>query len=415
MTNNTNQNTNCGPVKPSERLLLLDILRGFAIFGILLVNIHFYSRPLFAIFNFHDKNVSILDYLVQVGTNLFVSEKFYSILALLFGIGMGIIFERTREKKARFESIYIRRLMGLFIIGIIHALLFYAGDFIGNYAIVGFFLIFFKNRKSKTILIFSLIILLFPVFKRIHTVLTYQPANQTVQSTLSPEELAKRRQERLNRLIQKSVNTYGNGTISQIFKLRLRETRWQYSSLPFVGWKILSMFLLGLWCWKKGIVKSLAQNLNFIKKVMWISLIIGVLGCSFSLYNQLILSRNLYLHLLSFFGRQLGSSALGIFYITGIILLYYKGIGKKFFSFFSSVGRMAMSNYIFQSLIFTSIFYSYGFGLYYKTSYAMNLLFVGVVFILQVILSNLWLKKFKYGPLEWILRFFVYLKRPLMK
>ncbi len=415
MKDSTHQNTNCGPVKPSERLLILDILRGFAIFAILLVNIHFYSRPLFMIFNLHDKNVSLLDYLVQASTVLFVSEKFYSILALLFGIGMAIIFERTRLKKAHFGSIYIRRLIGLFIIGITHALLFYAGDFIGNYAILGFFLIFFKNRKSKTILIFSIIILLFPVFKRIHTVLTFQPPNQTVQSTLSPEDLAKIRQERINRLIQKSVNTYGNGTISQIFTLRLKETRLQYSSLPFIGWKILSMFLLGLWCWKKGIVQSLAQNLNFIKKVMWISLIIGVLGCSFNLYNQLIPSRNLYLHILAFLGNQLGAPALGIFYITGIILLYYNGIGKKFFSLFSSVGRMAMSNYIFQSLIFTTIFYSYGLGLYYKTGYTLNLLFVIVFFPLQVILSNLWLKKFKYGPLEWVLRAFVYLKRPAMK
>lgn len=148
---------------------------------------------------------------------------------------------------------------------------------------------------------------------------------------------------------------------------------------------------------------------------MWISLIIGVLGCSFNLYNQLIPSRNLYLHILAFFGNQVGAPALGIFYITGIILLYYNGIGKKFFSLFSSVGRMAMSIYIFQSIIFTTIFYSYGLGLYYKTGYTLNLLFVVVIFPLQVILSDLWLKKFKYGPLEWILRSFVYLKRPAMK
>jgi len=337
-----------------------------------------------------------------------VSEKFFSILAILFGIGMAITFERTLERKGRFGSLYIRRLIGLFIIGISHALLFYAGDYIGNYALLGFILMFFCNRKPATILIMSMIILLIPIFMIAPRIFQQPPANQQVQ-TEQAQKQEKMLQQRINKYNQRSVQIYGHGSISEIFKLRYRETISQYRSLMFVGWKLLSMLFLGLWCWKKGIVKSLQENLNFIRKIMWISLIIGVTGNAVSLYGE-VASSGLgpYFELVAFMGQEFGAPALGIFYITGIVLLYYGGIGVKILNLFGPVGRMAMSNYVFQSIICTTLFYSYGFGLYYKTSYAMNVLLALVLFIIQIIVSHLWFKKFNYGPLEWLLRTFMY-------
>lgn len=399
---------NSGPVKPAERIPLLDIIRGFAIFGILLINIHFYSHPVRTIFNLKGGTLSQTDTYIITVTSFFVSEKFFSILALLFGIGMAMTFDRVRERKGRFVPLYVRRLIGLFIIGISHALLFYAGDYIGNYALLGVIALVFCYLKPAVILPASLAVLLVPVFLSAPGILQ-QPAADRQTRVEQARERENMLRERVKKYNQKNIRIYGHGSVADIFRLRFRETISQYLSLMYVGWKLLSMILLGIWCWKKGIVKFWGEHLGFIRKTMWISLIIGIAGNALSLYGSVASpGPSPFLELLEMIGQEIGAPALGVFYVSGIVLLYHAGAWLKILRLFGPVGRMAMSNYVVQSIVCTTLFYSYGFGLYHQTSYAANLLLALALFGVQIVVSRLWLKKFGYGPLEWLLRTFMY-------
>jgi uncharacterized protein len=142
---------------------------------------------------------------------------------------------------------------------------------------------------------------------------------------------------------------------------------------------------------------------------MWISLMVGVAGNALSLYGAVAPpGGSPKLELLALAGQEIGAPALGLFYVTAIVTMYYGGVGRSFWQLFAPVGRMAMSNYIFQSVVCTTLFYAYGLGLYYKTSYALNILLALALFSVQLWLSRLWFKKFEYGPLESLLRTFQY-------
>jgi len=147
---------------------------------------------------------------------------------------------------------------------------------------------------------------------------------------------------------------------------------------------------------------------------MWIALVTGPVGCALSLRGEpAAADHGGVMQLAAFVGQEVGAPALAIFYISAIVLLYFNGIGRRLLDALAPVGRMAMSNYVFQSMVCTSIFYSYGLGLSHQTTYATNVLLALGVFVVQITVSRAWLRHFSYGPLEWILRSFVCLRQPL--
>jgi uncharacterized protein len=294
---------------------------------------------------------------------------------------------------------------------------YYAGDFIGNYAILGFLLILFKNARPKLILTASLVVLLIPVFVALPSVVSQrQETNTMAQSQEESEKRAQQRQEMYRRLEERSVAAYGHGTLPEIFRYRLREIQFQYMGLLFFGYKIFSMFLLGLWCWKTGLVRSLPDRHDLLRKLAWIC---GPLGITCSLLNLLeqlsVVGDSPSLKLLFLLTQQLGPPLLGIFYIVCVMLLFSTGFRRYLTVAFSAVGRMAMSNYVLQSIVATTLFYSYGLGLYHRTRTVADLALIAAIFAAQVALSNTWLRRLNYGPLEWLLRAFAYLRLPRMR
>ncbi|MBP7147538.1 MAG: DUF418 domain-containing protein [Acidobacteria bacterium] len=396
-------------IRPTERLRILDILRGFAIFGILLVNIHFYSRPIYTIFR--GDQGSTVDQIIKFGTMFLVTEKFISTLSLLFGIGVAILFQRALDKGAPVGRVFLRRQIGLFAIGITHALALYSGDFIGNYAVLGLLLFLFRKARGRTLLAASAITLLVPCLYVAPAMLSRPGEAPARPDPQAQQALRQQRREALARRIEESVEVYGHGDISQIFRLRSREVRFQYASLLFVGWKMFSMFLLGMWCWRSGLASSLEDRLPFLRKVVWTALTIGVLGTSLGLAgDSLGLPQNAPVQLAAALGREIGAPALAVFYSSAITLLYFGGVGRRVFDWLAPVGRTAMSNYVFQSVVCTTIFYSYGLGLFYRTTYSINVALALGVFAIEIIVSRSWLRRFDFGPLEWLLRAFVYLR-----
>ncbi len=337
------------------------------------------------------------------------------------------MYQRATDRGVRFGPLYLRRLAGLFAIGLAHALLLYAGDFIGNYALLGLPLFLFRNVRPRALLAWSAIVLLVPCLIMAQGMLARPaaaPAAQgeqagagqtpapTDETRQAQEARRQQRREAMQRRIDESVAVYGRGTAAEIFRLRAREVVLQYSSLLFVGWKLFAMFLVGLWCWRTGLVPALERRLPFVRRVLWISLLVGLAGCALGLYGERAAGGGAALQFGAFVGQEFGAPALAIFYMAALVLLYFGGVARPLLDALAPVGRMAMSNYVFQSLVCALLFHSYGLGLFGRTSNLANVLIAVGVGVVQILLSGAWLRRFSFGPLEWLLRRFVYRGQP---
>jgi uncharacterized protein len=182
------------------------------------------------------------------------------------------------------------------------------------------------------------------------------------------------------------------------------------------GWGILGLFLLGVWTWQKGIFHDIEKNLKFIRKTRWISLGLGLGGTLFFFLLEICVKPDppLFIKILGDLAHTVGTPALSFFYIAAIILLMRKESWQRFLKPLETVGRMALSNYFLQSLICTTLFYSYGFNLFGKVGPLAGFLLVFPISAVLIFLCAFWAKHFRFGPVEWLWRSLTYGKRQAM-
>lgn len=398
------------PVSSEERLDVLDILRGFAVFGILLVNMPLYSAP--ASYMRANAWPSVPDHIAK-GLIVFLAEgKFYSLFSLLFGLGLAVQMLRTEARGTRFVPLYLRRLTILLVIGLLHTLLLWWGDILHIYAVLGFWLLLFRKRQPKTLLIWagtSLMIsgLLFISFGGIAVFRTMRlPIEQRQQNAAARREL---RAAETSRAIQ----SYSEGSYVEVGRQRIKDLQAEYTGLaPYIP-HIFAMFLLGLYAGRRGIFRDLPAHLPFIRRVMWVGLAIGLPGnLVFATFKVELANavQTFPLNVIVQILYLISASALCLFYASSITLLLQKRSWQERLAPLKAVGRMALSNYLLQTVIGVALFYSYGLGLYGKVGPAICLGLSVTIFLIQIVLSNWWLKRFHFGPVEWLWRSLTYLK-----
>ncbi|MFN2233696.1 MAG: DUF418 domain-containing protein, partial [Anaerolineales bacterium] len=384
------------PTQPKERIEFVDILRGFALLGVLLMNMHAYSGYSFDVTQISDSidktTVILLQFLMQA--------KFYSLFSFLFGWGMAIQLERAASRGTQFVSYYIRRTFILLGIGLIHAFLIWEGDILVVYALLAFLLILFRNRSSKTILLFSAACLAFSI------VLTLP--GETM-------EMVRNWYEQLTSFLRPNTTSfelYATGSYAEIFQIRKQEVISGLSYFPYWFGNIFSMFLLGLWVGKQGIFKNIDQHQSLLRNVLWVGLIIGLV------FNGIVLKSNLqpswlpiaYRRLATSGARTIGAPALMLFYVSAIILLLKKESWYSRLIHLAPVGKMALTNYLMQSVLCTLIFYGYGLKLYGEISPTVGLILSIFIFLGQMRFSAYWMNRYQFGPVEWIWRSLAYRK-----
>jgi uncharacterized protein len=174
---------------------------------------------------------------------------------------------------------------------------------------------------------------------------------------------------------------------------------------------MLAIFLLGMWIWKAEIFQHTERNLGLIRRVAWWGLGLGVAGNAlFLLPRAMDESRTMFGVLCSVVGFFIGNPALCLFYLMCIILLTRKPLWRRILAPFSAAGRTALSNYLFQAIVCTTLFYGYGFGLFGTIGPATTLLILLPIFAAQLGLSVWWLRHFRFGPAEWVWRSLTYWK-----
>lgn len=394
-----------GPILPQERIEVLDILRGWAIFGIVLIN-------------WLDYRLSSVDHAADRLVEFFVAGKFYTLFSFLFGLGLAIQLGRAEARGVRFVPIYRRRLFILLLIGLAHNFLLWPGDILNQYAVLGFLLLLFRARSLKTLVVGAILSLAIPIL--VHPLATGElrlrraepEAAQT--SSLQAEE----RQVNNQVLWQQSRRAHRQGTYAEMVAQRVRGFVWEHSRVdPYTSYyaAIFAMFLLGLYAGRRGIFQNLPAHLPFIRRVMWWGLGVGVLGNLVNVIGNELSDLNLYSvnEAVRAGGWYVGAPALCFFYASSIILLFQREAWQKRLAPLAYVGRMALSNYLLQTVIFTTIFYNYGLGL--PVQNALVIFLAIVVYLMQILLSRWWLGRFQFGPMEWLWRSLTYGKRQPMR
>ncbi len=400
------------PVIQKERAEILDVLRGIALLGICIAN-----YPVFAMYVFQAPQTQAAMPKANIDTALkyfqaaFIEGKFYSLFSLLFGIGFSIILQKIKRSGKHSLSVFYRRIIILLLIGLAHALILWDGDILVLYALLGLLLPLFRNMKDRSMLILSGILILSPLFFDLVRVISggrWDLALIFRQLAFSISE---------NSGI--TENNYTNWLV--LHKSFGDVLEWNKSGF-FFRWdmllgtnrlpKVFAMFLLGLYVGRKMIYANLEENRPFLKKVRNRSLLLGLPATIVHAYLQ----NDPYripdvVGLLDTLFYALSVIPLSLFYITSICLLFIKPSWQKKLLVFAPVGRMALTNYIMQSVLGIFIFYGMGLG-WGATIGLVNVMSIALaVYMLQLIYSNWWFKYFQFGPLEWVWRQLTYGKR----
>jgi uncharacterized protein len=399
-----------GPVPGQERIDAMDILRGVAILGILIVNMGLFSLPdgLPA----HQLWPNAIDGAAERLIFFFAQEKFKSLFSFLFGLSLAVQMMRAEARGARFVPLYLRRLSILFLIGVAHFLLLWDGDILHDYAMLGFVLLIFRRRSLKTLLVWAAIFLSIPVL--FHSATTYysitRQVNPPLMKWISYENGAEDQQT-----IQETQRLYARGSYVEMIKVRAGEL--PRDLLPGADDAyIFTMFLLGLCAGRRRIFHDISAHRSFIRRVQKWGLIIGIAGnAAFAVGGAFDPSPTSVMQNVGRLCLVFAAPAMSFFYASTILLLAQGEAWRRRLAPLAVVGRMALSNYLFQSLVCTLIFYSYGLALFCKIRPSLGLLLTIAIFLIQIPLSVWWLRRFRFGPVEWLWRSLTYWQRQPMR
>jgi uncharacterized protein len=395
-----------GPTRLNERIEILDILRGFAILGILVVNFEGYGFSTFFGTDIMDRWPGFGDHLAESLIVFFATGKFNILFTFLFGLGFALQMQRAERQGQSIPRRYSRRLLGLLCIGLAHKFLLWAGDILVAYALMGFVLLLFRHAKERTLLVCSLLLYgaaLMPW--ELNQIQSTIRGNS--QATHAEQKRASEKAPDLQETEQEVIRDYAHGNFRELMAVRyaeaIRGIRLGYNSFAHV----LALFLLGLYAGKKRIFEDLNSNRRLFSGLLLWGPTIGV-------------SAELALHFLYWKGLPiwcgmlrpvmfgLGTVALSAGYVALLVKLTSVPQAKLFLGALAKVGRIALTNYVLQSVICTFIFYSFGFRLYGQIGPMVGLELTFAIYVAEVWLSRWWLGRARYGPLEWVLRSITY-------
>lgn len=379
----------------NERLVSLDSIRGFALLGIFLVNMPAFHSPDFIRHLYTlPEHLSPLDQGIRLFFDLFIQTKFYTIFSFLFGLGFYIFMHRIEKRGHNMYKLFSRRLCILFVIGLIHLVFLWFGDILHLYALTGFLLILFYKRSNAVILgwAFGLLILYYGLFS---LQLLIDPASLLASQTTGTEKLAE------------AVQVYQHASYTEWLAYRIKtEVPSILDSIPLQIPAILPLFLLGLYAGRRGIFQDVARNRIVVKRIWAASFLLSV---PLTIWAALVHT--------GFFGGtiqpflqditiSLNGLPICFFYMSSLVLLLDKKHWQKWLRPLSFTGQMALTNYLLQTILSLGIIF--GLGLFNRMSLAAGLLLCLVLYAGQAYFSSFWLKRYYFGPAEWLWRTLTY-------
>ena len=470
------------PVQANERIHALDIVRGFALVGIFLMNVEWFTRPNSLLGSGVDVSQTGWDHVASWMIYTFVQGKFWTLFSLLFGMGFAVMFSRA-ESAGRtgkgFVTPYVRRLVALFVFGAAHFVLLWTGDILHDYAVTAAFLLLIVTRSWKGWLavmvalaaigaalyhfegdvesigmtaIFMVIVAMFMYFIHRGPIARYWKGGvllfslifvvnlgvlgvTTAYKSFAPEPTAPQllekkkeqaeqeknfaeRMKKRNENIAEETRVFSGTSYVDSLRFRAKKFAEEVPSTASLSVFALPMFLIGFWFVRSGVIADWRRRLPLFHRLAAWTLTVGLAMTLTSVWlapsyvpTAVYESRDWLANALF----RWAMLPLSIGYFAAVICLLGTRLGETVLSPLRFAGQMALTNYIGATIVGTLYFSGYGLGHWGQVGRAGQVLFVVVVFAVQLLLSFLWLRYFRYGPLEWLWRAITYWTLPPMR
>jgi len=388
-----------GPIDPQARLRSVDAVRGFALFGVLLVNMYNFGADA-------PEWTGSIDRAFYTLMHSVFETKSWRLFSMLFGFGFALQLARVMSQPSGSLWFYFRRLLILFVFGMAHALL-YDGDILMEYAALGLILAAFRNVRGRTLLILACVLLAaFPVGNLIHM----ESAGDIAAQFEDALPLAELRVD--HPYLDSPMDVFEEN--AEVIPPRI----WSNLHDPESSLAIFAMFLLGLYVGRARILHEATAHLPLIRRVFAWGIGIGgvsalaewALGLKF---GYAVFSASTASDGVRFLGDMLfayGSTALALGYGAGIVLLAQRPGWQAILRHLQNLGRMALTVYLSGTLMFTTLFYGYGFGQLFLLGPAATTAYAVFFLTIQLLFCTWWLGRFRFGPAEWLWRSLTYLK-----
>ncbi len=415
------------PVAAAERLTAIDTLRGVAVLGILVMNIYAFAMPYQAYVNpLLMGGTEWYNLGIWFFTHLFFDLKFMAIFSMLFGAGIIIMSERAVARGMNFKSLHTRRQLLLLVFGALHGYLLWAGDILFAYALTGLLVAGFRDRSPVRLITVGVLIL--PVallFTSIAGGVLNEVRSQAEEVAeleasgvaLSDDDVELRdawEEIRANLLptpddLAAEVEAHQGGYVD-ILIYRAPDTFGNQIDgyLVYMAWRVGGLMLIGMALMKLGIISG-QRDTRFFRRLLLFGYGVGLPTVALGAFLQYRRDWDaFYLLLVGDIPNYFGSVVVALGHIAAVMLIVKSGALTNLMSRFAAVGRMAFTNYLMHSLVMTTVFYGYGFGLYGQTDRVTQMGIVAAMLALQLWLSPLWLARYRFGPAEWLWRSLTY-------
>jgi uncharacterized protein len=390
------------PVAPFERIELLDVLRGFALFGVLVGNLVWLATY---------ENVTreqmqalptaAMDQGMRYLVHFFIDGKFYTLFSFLFGLGFSLQMARAEERGGDARRVYLRRLTVLFAFGVAHAFLLWYGDILNVYALLGFLLFFFRGISSRKLLALSAILILLP-----QTLIRTSPHLTGNAEISQAEEAAEEAEEKA--LKERRFRIYTHGTYPQVVTEHVSFVFSEWLFQLYFNTAVFGKFILGLLAGRLRLFHDPERHPRFFRGLLLWGLVLGVAGNTILILDDMLQDSASMLAIIWI--SDLGLVGLTAFYTAAITLLFRKPRWRERLAVLAPLGRMALTNYLTHSLIYAFLFYGYGvgLGLLGKVGTTVCVLLGILVYAVQILFSRWWLSRWAFGPMEWVWRSLTY-------
>lgn len=403
--------TNFGPVRPEERLVIIDVLRGFALLGIAIMNMAYFNSPMSADSLEPRLFPAAYDRAAEVFMTVFFAGKANSIFSLLFGVGLTIQMQRAEAKGQDVARMHWRRLGILFLIGAVHAIFIWDGDVLHNYAVMGIVLWALRRSSNRTLFSVIALSLAIPLGYLVYSTLANIPQSPSVA------ELAQLARDDM-RIFQQG--TYWEQVGARVWHLKLSYVDMGMRGLgqPLWYFMLTTTMVMGLYAGREKILSNIEANRERIRRITGWCLAIGLASALVAGILTLFHKPDDSLTPVSFlmaFLYTVNRPMLCIAYVGVLALLLLRPGSQRVLSWLGPAGRMPLTNYLMQSILATTLFNSYGFALFGRVGPLLGLGISIALFVLQVLYSHAWMRRFQYGPLEWFWRYAAYGQAPPMR
>jgi uncharacterized protein len=396
-------------VAPKSRIVEIDMVRGFALFGVLLVNMYGFGADSIA----WDSPV---DRLAFAFMRVFCEAKSWTLFSILFGFGFALQLLSAEKRGVSILPFYVRRMAALFAFGATHAL-FYDGDILMLYAELGLGLLLVRRLPTRGLLLLALgLLLVFPVTRLVSSQVT--PAEEEEVQTVAEARAELEEEQRTHVYAIGSWAEVAADNASAIPADPLEDV-----ATPESGLAVFALFLLGFALGRSGVLRDIPAHVVSIGRVRNWGLGLGLVAMA----GERVLATTAGYAVFRTQGAgpaaqlagdllfAFGVPALALGYAATILLAAQTPRGRAVLAPLAPVGRLALTVYLSQTLVFTTLFYGYGFGQAFRLGPAAVTAWALAIFGVQVVACQWWSRRFRFGPVEWLWRALTYVRWPPMR